>query len=109
MAQTLKVLGQVTPSAAVLTALYTCPASNGTTIASVVITNTDVLASTFRLSLAVAGAADAANQYLYYDVPIAANDTFIATIGITMANTDSLRCQSASGKINFTVTGVENT
>ena len=110
MAQTLKILGQVRPTAATLTTLYTAPSTvtGGVAIASVIVTNTNVFASTFRISAAVAGAADNINQYLYYDLPIAASDTFIATIGLTLAAVDTLRCQSASGQLNFTVSGVEN-
>lgn len=109
MADTLKVLGQATPAAA-LTTLYTVPAATSTTVSSVVICNRSAGSLPFRLSVAVAGAADATKQYLYFDEPVAANDTFIATIGITLATTDVVRCYGDAGSnLSFNLFGVQVT
>lgn len=66
-------------------------------------------ATTFRVSMAVAGAADDVKQYLYYDLPIGANDTFLATIGITLGETDVVRCYAASDNVSFNLFGIEST
>jgi len=102
-----KTLGQSYPAATTLTDLYTVPASTQTVVSSIIVCNHSGSASTFRISLAPAGAADANAQYLYFDVPIGANDTFVATIGIGMQTTDKLRCYSGNGSISFTAVGSE--
>jgi hypothetical protein len=108
MADTYKVLGQVAPAITTLTTLYTVPAATQTTASSVVVCNTG-LACTFRVSVAVAGAADNIKQYLYYDTPLGAAGTLVATLGITLAATDVVRCQSNLGTASFSLFGVEVT
>lgn len=104
--ETLKVLGQVAPAASALTTLYTTPAVTQTTVSSLVVCNTSQQPQTFRTSVAVAGAADATAQYVYYDVPITANSTFVATVGLTLGAADVVRVQS-SGSVAFGLFGVE--
>ena len=105
MAETIKVLAQSLPPAATLTDVYT--ASVSAVISSIVLANQASSATTVRLSAAVAGAADAAKQYLYYDVPVPANDSLVLTLGITLAATDVLRAYSANGAVSVNVFGVE--
>ena len=65
MAQTLKVLGQVVPSAATLTTAYTVPSSTSTVLSSIVVSNNSATATSFRIALRVAGAAIDPKHYLY--------------------------------------------
>ena len=109
MTDTLKVLGQSAPGAASLTDLYPVPGATGTAVSSVSVCNRSATPTTFRLSVAPAGAADANSQYLYYDVPIAGNDTFVATLGITLAATDKVRCYATLATLSFSLFGVEVT
>lgn len=109
MTDTLKALAQSNPSAATLTDAYTVPASTSTSISSIVVTNRSAIATTFRISVAVAGAADNNKQYLYYDVPIGGNDSFVATLGITLAATDVLRVYATLATLSFNLFGVEVT
>lgn len=110
MTDTLLVLGQSQPTAATLTTLYTVPAATSTTVSSVTICNQSATtADSFRLSVAVAGAADNAKQYLYYNLAVGPADTFVATIGVTMAATDVMRCYSTNGTLNFNAFGVQVT
>ena len=83
------------------------PASTTAVISTIKVCNQTGSATTFRISVAVAGAADAAKQYLYYDTPIAANDTYSATEGWSLATTDVIRVQSANGSCSFNIFGVE--
>jgi hypothetical protein len=106
---TLKVLGQNAPAATVLTDLYTVPGGTGVAVSSVTVCNRSATPTTFRLSVAPAGAADATSQYVYYDVPIAGNDTFVATLGITLAATDKVRCYATLATVSFSLFGVEVT
>lgn len=107
MADSLKVLGQAIPAAGNLIDIYTVPATTQTTISSVVVCNTSGNQDSFRVSIAIGGATDDLKQYLYYDLFLDANDTFIFTIGISMATTDILRVRSTNGTLSFNVFGVE--
>lgn len=109
MADTFKVLAQVNPAATTLTTLYTVPAVTSTTVSSVVVCNQAASDGTFRISIQVAAAADNAKQYLYYDTNVYANDTFIATVGLTLATTDVVKCYASSTTISFSLYGVEVT
>ena len=109
MAQALKVLGQVNPAATTLTTLYTVPSATSTSVSSIVVCNQAASSATFRVSIQVAAAADNAKQYLYYDTTVAANDTFIATIGISLATTDVVKIYASTTTLSFSLFGVEIT
>jgi hypothetical protein len=102
-----KVLGQVSPSATTETALYTVPAATSAVASSVIVCNRSAVLSTFRISIAVAGASTATKDYIYYDLPIGANDTFIATIGVTLAATDVVRVYASNTNLSFSLYGSE--
>lgn len=109
MAQTYKVLGQVNPSAATLTTGYTVPAATSAVVSTVTVANRSAVATSFRLSVAVAGAADNNIQYLAYDVAINGNETQTFTLGLTLATTDVLRVYATLATLSFNIFGVENT
>ncbi len=109
MADTFKVLAQLNPSATTLTTLYTVPAATSTVVSMIMVCNQTSSPVTFRLSVAIAGAADNIKQYLYYEVSIPANDSFKVPAGITLATTDLIRCYASSASMSFTVFGDEIT
>lgn len=109
MADAVKVLAQVDPSAATLTTAYTVPGATSTVISTVLVANRSSTPTSFRISVAVAGAADANKQYLYYDIPIPGNETFAATLGVALATTDVLRVYATLATLSFNVFGVETT
>jgi hypothetical protein len=109
MAQTLKVLAQVNPAATTLTTLYTVPAVTTASVSSLVVCNQAGSSATFRVSIQVAAAADNAKQYLYYDTSVDANDTFVATIGITLGAADVVKIYASSTTLSFNLFGAENT
>ena len=108
MATTIKVLGQSNPSATTLTTLYTVPASTSTVCSSITICNRSATATSFRVAIRPAGAAISNEHYLYYDVTLAGNDTFIATIGITLATTDVVSVYATNATLSFHLYGQEN-
>lgn len=108
MADTYKVLGQSNPLAATLTDAYTVPAATSVVISTIVIANRGA-ATSFRVSVAVAGAADANQQYLAYDVAIGANETITMTVGVTLAATDKVRVYATLATLSFNLFGVERT
>lgn len=109
MANAYKVLGQSAPLATTLTDIYTVPAATQAIVSTITVCNQSGTATSFRISVAPAGAADATSQYLYYDVAIAGNDTFAATLGVSLATTDKIRVYATLATLSFTVTGVEIT
>src|SRR5690349_9560064 len=106
MSDAIKTLGQSYPSAATLTTLYTAPASTSAVVSSLVCCNKGSEPDEIRVSVAVGGAADADKQYLYYDLPVPAKDTFVATLGASLAAADVLRCYSRKGTTAFNAFGV---
>jgi hypothetical protein len=106
---TYKILGQVNPSPTTETLLYTVPLSTSAVCSSIVVCNWGTTDSAFTISLSQNLVATDPKDYLYYDVAIAGNDTFIATIGITLAADWDIRVYSANNKLSYTVFGTEIT
>jgi len=109
MAEVIKVLGQVSPAATTLTDLYVVPALTSTVASTITVCNQNAVKIEFRVSIAIAGAVNAAQQYLYYDVQVLANDSFTATIGISLATTDVVRVYSDTANVSFNLFGTEVT
>ena len=107
MANVYKILGQSSPAATTPADLYTVPAATSAVCSSLSICNRGTTQTTFRVSISAAGAATANKDYLYYDVTLAGNDTFIATIGVTLATTDVIRVYSGNSNLSFQVWGTE--
>lgn len=107
MTETYRVLSQTALSATTLTDCYTVGASTSAAVSSVVICNRAATDTTFRVAIAVAGAVDNVKQYLYYDTPVSANNSFVATIGITLATTDVVRVYTAGSSVSVSTLGVE--
>lgn len=108
MIESYKILAQSHPSAGNLVDLYQSPPLGlGTVISSIAVCITNSPSDLWRVSNAVNGAADDIKQYIYYDDEIDYPDTFIATIGITIAPGDVIRVRSANGKLSFNLYGTE--
>lgn len=109
MAATRKILAQSAPSATTATDLYTVPAATSAVVSSLVVCNRGATQATFRVSSSVAGAATATKDYLYYDLLIPPNETFIATVGLTLAATDKVRVYASTANLSFQIFGEEQT
>lgn len=104
-----KVLGQVAPSATTLTTVYTVPVTVGSfaTVSSATICNRSSSAGSFRIAVIPYGTSVGSQSYLYYDLPIDANDTFVATIGITLSENDVVQVYASHANMTFQLYGVE--
>lgn len=109
MAVTYKVLGQAAPNATTETDLYTVPSLKSSIVSSLIVCNRGAITATFRLSISVGGGATANKDYIYYDVLMPPNDTFIATVGITLATTDKVRAYASTANVSFSLYGEEIT
>jgi hypothetical protein len=110
MTDTLKVLGQAYPTAATITTLYTVPALTSTTCSTLTICNlSTTTADTVSVLVKIGGAATSNQQYIIYLMPMQPNNTYTATIGITVATTDVVSCFSTNGTCSFNLFGVQVT
>ena len=109
MAQTHKVLGQINPSAATLTTLYTVPGATSAICSTLSVCNTSSTGTTFRVAVRPAGASITTTQYMIYDNTIAGNDSVFLTLGMSLAATDVVSVYSATNTLAFSLFGVEIT
>lgn len=108
MANTLKILAQQNPSAATLTDAYTVPSATTTVVSSITVCNRSSTATSFRISVAAAGAADNNKQYIAYDMPIEGNELVALTLGISLGTTDVVRVYATLATLSFNIFGQEN-
>jgi hypothetical protein len=109
MATVLKVLAQSAPLAATPTDLYTVDPATQTVVSSIVICNRSGSANSFRVAVRPGGAPLSNEHYNYYDVTLAGNDTFIATIGITLGAGDIITVYATTATLSFSLYGQETT
>lgn len=108
MTDNIKILAQLLPATNTLTDFYTVPLLTSTAVSSLIICNQNPANSIiFRIAFAVAGAVDDPKQYIYYDVPLINNDTFVATIGLTFSAGDIIRVKTDLINVSFQLFGVE--
>lgn len=108
MTDILRVLGQLIPANNVLTDLYAVPANTQTSISSITICNQNSSQGVlFSISVGIGGAADNPAQYVYYQLPLDINDTFIATVGFSLAAGDVVRCLIIGDNVSVNLFGVE--
>jgi len=103
----LKVLGQSNPSATTLTTAYTVPASTTASVNSIMVCNRSGTGTSFRIAVRPAGASISNEHYLYYDVAIGGNDTFAASLGISLATTDVVSVYATLATLSFNIFGQE--
>ena len=101
------VLGQSAPAAGVLTDAYAVPASKEAVVSTLVICNRSAVATTVRVAVKPGGGAIQDEMYLYYDLTIPGNETFTATIGITLETLDRVSVYALLATVSFNVFGNE--
>lgn len=109
MADTFKTLGQIDSAVTTLETLYTVPGATSTVVSSIVVCNRSGTVDAIRIAVQVGGAAIDNKHYIYYDLPLPGNDTFVLTGGITLAATDVVSVYSATGNTTFSLFGMEVT
>ena len=107
MATAYKVLGQSNPAATTNTTLYTVPAATSAVVSSISICNQTASAATYRIAIRPAGAAVAAQHWLVYGATVAASDTTILTVGLTLATTDVITVYASTANLSFSAFGSE--
>ena len=107
MPTTYKVLGQVAPSSATATTLYTVPASTQTVVSTIVVANRGASAATYRIAIRVAGSTLSNDEYIAYDTAITANNSTMITIGVTLGATDVITVYASTADLSFNAFGSE--
>ena len=107
MATTYKVLGQVAPTAAAATTLYTVPGATQAIVSTINVVNTGGASDTVRIAIRIAGATLAIEDYIVYDLSLSPTATFTYTSGVTLAATDVVTVYSTNGTSSFNAFGSE--
>jgi len=107
MATTYKVLGQVNPSAATATTLYTVPAGTQTVVSTISVANLTAGEISFRIAIRPGGETLAAKHYIAYDAKVAGNDTTFITVGATLGAGDVITVYESAADIAFNAFGSE--
>ena len=102
-----KVLGQSNPAATTATTLYTVPASTQTVVSTISVCNQAASSGTYRIAIRPSGAALTTSQYIAYDSAIAANNSTMITIGVTLNAIDVITVYASSATMSFSAFGSE--
>lgn len=109
MAENLKVLGQLAPSATTATTLYTAPSSTQAAISVITVCNRGAATATFRVAVRPDGASLANQHYLIYDATIPPKDTLEVLRGLTIGDTDVITVYASTADFSFSAFGSEVT
>lgn len=109
MAQTHKILGQLYPTTATSGTLYTVPSLTQTICSTLSVCNTAGSSTSFRVAIQPTGETLTNKNYLCYDSPIAANDSVLLTLGLSLGASDTVSVYATSGVLAFSLFGVEIT
>ena len=108
MATAYKVLAQNNPSATTETTLYTVPSSTSTVVSTISVCNQAGSAVTYRIAVRpAADASTAAKHWIVYGATVAANDSIMLTLGLTLAAGDVVRVYSSDANTSFAAFGSE--
>jgi len=108
MATVRKVLGQLIPAAFTLETLYTVPADTQAVVSSVMVCNNST-ADSFLIAVVPSGESYGNERNIYYNIELPAANTFTATVGLTLAEGDSIQVFSTLGNLTFAAFGQEIT
>lgn len=109
MADTIKILGQLNPSAATDEDLYTVPANASAVTSSITICETGGGNPTIRIAMRPKGGSILTSHYIVYDKTLAANQFLVINGGFTLAQGDIVTVRSSTADVAFSVFGVETT
>jgi len=104
-----KVLGQLVPTANTLSNVYTVPAATQTVISTITVCNQTATNASYSISISPAGVTDNVKHYIVRGASVPAADALAFTLGITLGNTDQVRCNTNTANISFNVFGSEIT
>jgi hypothetical protein len=107
MATNYKVLGQNTPTANTITTLYTVPSSNSSVVSTMTICNQSGANAAVDVAICPGNTTVTTSQYIIKNCSVAVNDTVFLTVGLTLADGDTIRVNADSANISFNAYGSE--
>lgn len=100
-----RLLGQFLLPAGAETVLLTVPNNSKAYIQGFTFCNQVAAGRTFRLSFSKLGQATATKDYIYYDLPLSGNNTFLSNLEVTLDGTDVIRAYSLLGNVSVELYG----
>ena len=107
MANAYKILGQVADASANDVELYLVPASTEAIVSTIIVTNREAAANTFRIATKSDNSAVANTDYVAYDTSIAANDSITLTLGITLQAAAEISVGASDANVTFQAFGTQ--
>jgi hypothetical protein len=105
-------LNQANPAATTETQLYVVPSATSAVVSSLVICNQTASAATYRIAVVTSGGSvspAAAKSWIVYGATVAASDSSILTVGLTLATGDQIRVYASTANLSFSAFGSEIT
>ncbi len=105
------VLAQLVPLATTETVLFQVALSTHARIDELVVCNRSASLVSFRMSISLGGNATQTKDYIYFDLPLIANNTFSnemgngGTSGLTLNQRDIVRVYASTADLTFTLFG----
>jgi hypothetical protein len=96
-----------TASTGTYSTLYSTGASTTAIVSAIVVCNESTSSVTVRVGLDTAAGTPASGEFLVYDRTVAANDTLILNLPVTLGNTRYIRCSSSATTCTFTAAVAE--
>lgn len=110
MATTRKILGQNKPAATTDATLYTVPGATDAVVSSITVSEVNAAAATVRICVDSGGGTTTVNtKSVAWNVALAANQTLVFALGITLAAASTIVIQASTANVCFTAFGQENT
>lgn len=109
MADSLKILGQGSPTSGSLQRLYTVPVSASAVISSIAICNTGLSGSWYNIATIKTGSAISNGSYIFYNTFIDSYASHVYTMGISLEASSSIDVYTYSGSLSYNFYGLERT
>lgn len=87
--------------------LYTVPSATQTVVSTINVCNRGTAVTYYRIAVRPAGASIANQHYIAYDSTLAASDSVMITVGMTLGAADVITVYSSAPDISFTAFGSE--
>jgi len=110
MAEVRKILGHADVAASTVVTAYDVPASTEAIVSSIVFCNRGTAAVLCAMVITADYTGQPSDSYIYWDLAIPTDDTFVATIGITLSANDQIRVagsSAAASSVSVNVFGVQ--
>lgn len=101
----INIIARLAPGAAVETDLYTVEPDEIAKIQGVTVANRGAALASFRFSISPLGAPTQAQDYVYYDLGLDGNDTFMALLNADVRPNDVVRVYASTADLTFILYG----